>query len=443
MRTHPNPIPRAALAMLCAAGQAAARQPRLYIVPDLPHPASIQGNMLVKAVSDTGIVVGAGSDLNVSWYGDVHADTSYLAFRYSVATGETIPLGKYVSATNFSSAVAVTPDGSQIYGSSSLQENALGVMNNRAFKWTSAGGLVQLPIISGDSQLSTFSHVIAATPDGSTLVGGSGTTTTYRWTGWSNAGAAPYQFPDTIHTVFGELEAISDDGQTAFGYGNQTGYALIWRAGAPALVSVVLPGGTHSQGTAMTGDGQTFVGISDVLYQNVHYQHVFRYRVDTGIQDLNAAYAPASYHSATGLTSDGATVLGTNGTAWIWRQGTGTITLASYLTQELGLDLTGLSGPYATGISPNGRYIIGQANDPLDQAAQIAWVVDTLRAPSCYANCDGSTVAPVLNINDFVCFLNHFAAGDSYANCDASTTPPVLNILDFSCFLNRFAGGCS
>jgi hypothetical protein len=26
-----------------------------------------------------------------------------------------------------------------------------------------------------------------------------------------------------------------------------------------------------------------------------------------------------------------------------------------------------------------------------------------------------------------------------YANCDASTLPPVLNISDFTCFLNRFA----
>jgi hypothetical protein len=29
----------------------------------------------------------------------------------------------------------------------------------------------------------------------------------------------------------------------------------------------------------------------------------------------------------------------------------------------------------------------------------------------CYANCDGSTTSPVLNVNDFVCFNNRFAAG--------------------------------
>jgi hypothetical protein len=62
---------------------------------------------------------------------------------------------------------------------------------------------------------------------------------------------------------------------------------------------------------------------------------------------------------------------------------------------------------------------------------------------SCYANCDNSTVPPVLNANDFQCFLNRYAAGDSYANCDGSTVPPVLNANDFQCFLNAYAAGCS
>ncbi len=62
---------------------------------------------------------------------------------------------------------------------------------------------------------------------------------------------------------------------------------------------------------------------------------------------------------------------------------------------------------------------------------------------ACYANCDCSATAPVLNVNDFTCFLNKFAAGDPYANCDNSTAPPVLNVNDFTCFLNRFAAGCS
>jgi hypothetical protein len=61
---------------------------------------------------------------------------------------------------------------------------------------------------------------------------------------------------------------------------------------------------------------------------------------------------------------------------------------------------------------------------------------------ACWANCDGSTVHPILNVDDFSCFINRFAAGDPWANCDNSTVAPVLNVDDFACFINRFAAGC-
>ena len=65
-----------------------------------------------------------------------------------------------------------------------------------------------------------------------------------------------------------------------------------------------------------------------------------------------------------------------------------------------------------------------------------------LVAQACYPNCDASSIAPVLNVLDFSCFLNAYAAGLPYANCDGSTMPPVLNVQDFSCFLNVYAAGC-
>jgi hypothetical protein len=63
-------------------------------------------------------------------------------------------------------------------------------------------------------------------------------------------------------------------------------------------------------------------------------------------------------------------------------------------------------------------------------------------APACYANCDGSTIVPVLNVGDFTCFLQKYAAQDPYANCDGSTIIPVLNVGDFTCFLQKYAAGC-
>jgi hypothetical protein len=61
---------------------------------------------------------------------------------------------------------------------------------------------------------------------------------------------------------------------------------------------------------------------------------------------------------------------------------------------------------------------------------------------NCYANCDASTAEPVLNVDDFMCFINRYAAGDPWANCDGSTSQPILNVDDFTCFLNEFAQGC-
>lgn len=87
-----------------------------------------------------------------------------------------------------------------------------------------------------------------------------------------------------------------------------------------------------------------------------------------------------------------------------------------------------------TGASPaitsRGLYTIGSAG------------VFAFGPAPCAANCDGSSVPPVLNANDFQCFLGRYAVGDLRANCDGSTTSPVLNANDFLCYLNAYAAGC-
>jgi hypothetical protein len=62
--------------------------------------------------------------------------------------------------------------------------------------------------------------------------------------------------------------------------------------------------------------------------------------------------------------------------------------------------------------------------------------------PPCYPNCDHSAIAPILNVNDFVCFMSEYAHGHSYANCDGSTVAPVLNVNDYVCFQMMYAAGC-
>ena len=105
------------------------------------------------------------------------------------------------------------------------------------------------------------------------------------------------------------------------------------------------------------------------------------------------------------------------------------------------LDILSAVGTYTfAGISVFDWRISVGPGDPMGMIFDTI-TISVLPAP-CYANCDGSTAAPILNVNDFSCFLNLYAAGSVLANCDASTVAPVLNVNDFSCFLNKFAAGC-
>jgi hypothetical protein len=88
---------------------------------------------------------------------------------------------------------------------------------------------------------------------------------------------------------------------------------------------------------------------------------------------------------------------------------------------------------------------IGVSGCGSGEAAQLIIVEEaaSIVAPTCYANCDGSTTTPVLTAADFTCFLSKFRAGNPSANCDGSTTTPVLTAADFTCFLTKFRAGCA
>jgi hypothetical protein len=111
--------------------------------------------------------------------------------------------------------------------------------------------------------------------------------------------------------------------------------------------------------------------------------------------------------------------------------GTGTPPLSVF--QDSNLKLTtgdGRSAPF----TPTGSFFTSR-----DLVGALRYSVGP--AP-CYANCDGSTTEPILNVNDFICFQTKFAAQDPAANCDGSTAEPVLNVNDFICFQTQFAAGC-
>jgi uncharacterized membrane protein len=347
----------------------------------------------------------------------------------------------------------------------------------RAFRWTRNAGMQDLGALPGMG----WSHAWGTSQDGSVVVGqfsGVSNTRPFRWTsangmqdmglpsGWAASGATD----------------VSGDGAVIVGAwwaapltpaSEPRGFRWTHAAGFQDLG--LLPGATNALAWAVSVDGMVIVGSSG--------SHAFRWTHSGGMQDLGEL-APGGGASARDVAEDGAFVVGSAGTsagevafrwsaaggmvgigsmeralavsgdgavvvgdrspqALIWSAGAGEMELSAYLV-GLGLNPAGWSFT-TTGtsehwsVSANGRAIAGNGTF---NGMQRAWLLTGLPAQSCYANCDGSPTPPILNVGDFTCFLQRFAAGNMYANCDNSTAPPILNVGDFTCFLQRFAAGC-
>ncbi len=63
--------------------------------------------------------------------------------------------------------------------------------------------------------------------------------------------------------------------------------------------------------------------------------------------------------------------------------------------------------------------------------------------PTCYADCDTFSGSGTLDIFDFLCFQNRFAAQDPWAcDCDTGSGFGICDAFDFLCYQNAFAAGC-
>ena len=108
-----------------------------------------------------------------------------------------------------------------------------------------------------------------------------------------------------------------------------------------------------------------------------------------------------------------------------------------YVSDDLGQSWTQM-GTTLQGIACEAMTIDGDTPFVAVRARGV-WRLDE----PCYADCDTTTGAGVLDIFDFLCFGNRFSAGDPYAcDCDTSTGNGVCDIFDFLCFGNAFNAGC-
>jgi hypothetical protein len=253
--------------------------------------------------------------------------------------------------------------------------------------------------------------------------GGSGVPTLYRWNGvsWDSQG----QFGYTLSVWRGRLVAHTVSGTAVA----RTGTTWTTLGGAVPLGSVY--GACDYNGDLVT------VGAFDGPDASLVSPFITRYvdPMPALLQQPSAASpAPGATVQLSVLAEGpaplayawqrGAALLNDGPTAWgsvIFGAATDSFSISNVQAQD--------AGAYSCIVSNSCG---GVASD----AAQVTV------AGGCYANCDGSTGAPILNVADFSCFLTRFASGDAYANCDGSTAAPVLNVQDFSCFLTKFATGC-
>jgi uncharacterized membrane protein len=281
----------------------------------------------------------------------------------------------------------------------------------------------------GEQSPSEHAQATAVSADGS-IVAGEASGMPIRWT---NNGHQT--LPLSVQWSSAAATAITPDGSIVVGLANTPSARILFRWAPPAghelLATLPL---LNVNAPAVSADGNVIVCSAE--------GEIRRWTPAGGLQSLGAL--PGRDRSAAlDMDHSGDLIVGTAYTdgmpsiAIVWTAKTGIIPMREYLGHH-GIQTAGWNFGAAIGVSGDGLTIAGYGSF----AGQGGVWIATLPGGACYANCDASTTAPILNVGDFACFVTRFAAGDPYANCDQSTAAPVLNLADFTCYLQRFAGGC-
>jgi probable HAF family extracellular repeat protein len=320
-----------------------------------------------NAVSlDGSVVVGLSTGAN-----------GFEAFQWS-REGGIVGLGDLPGGNFSSQAFGVSADGSVIVGSSSSE---LGASRGEAFRWTQDAGMAALGDLEGGEFVSIAYGVSA---DGSVVVGratgSSLAPQAFRWTeeeGMVGLGYLPPSFPPESSEAYG----VSADGSIIVGTSlneNDTFEAFRWTE-SEGIVGIAEPGtGVFPEAAnAASADGSTIVG------QTFFRGQAFRWTQETGATGLGDLPGGVVMGEALAVSGDGSIVVGSSHAqkgsiitdfAFIWDEPNGIRDLADVLEKEFGVDLAGWRLTAATGISVDGRTIVGYGENP--RGSTEAWVAD-------------------------------------------------------------------
>jgi probable HAF family extracellular repeat protein len=308
-------------------------------------------NSSASSVSDDGsVVVGSGTTAS-----------GQQAFRWTPGTGMAALGNLPDGSLRQTWANDVSADGSVIVGAGDP-----GTGQNKGFRWTEGGGMVSIGSLNGSTSYAAY----GVSAEGSVVVGDGGQQA-FRWTqsgGIQGLGFLPGRSLSTA-------AAVSADGSVVVGFGYNPWYynkqAFRWTQSGGMLGLGLLPGGSDSWPSAVSPDGSVVVGTSSSSTSSFS---VFRWTQSTGMVGIgNLPGRPAAHPGA--VSANGSIIVGTNYSdnsngdprAFIWDAARGMRDLQSVLQTEYGLNLTGWILQSASGISPDGKYIVGSGTNPSGQ----------------------------------------------------------------------------
>jgi len=287
----------------------------------------------------------------------------------------------FLSGHNNSEARGVSADGSSVVGASRSGTSATG---NRAIRWRN-GSLTDLGLPTGANSATAF----AASSNGNVVIGDAvlsgGGTQGFRWSGGTIA-----LLPLASYGTYSTARDISDNGNVIVGWGDRDTEhrALVWTNQVaatygsidPLYFNAVTPDGslfggrmvnspaTHSTSstvfgllngytggefTSLTGTGTTRGAGFLVSTTN---DRAVRWTAGGSAMDLGTLSGSSR---ALSISADGSIIVGTSGNqAFIWDELNGMRSLATVLTGA-GVSLSGWSLQSATGVSANGKTIVG------------------------------------------------------------------------------------
>jgi probable HAF family extracellular repeat protein len=272
------------------------------------------------AAQDIGILPGA-TDIWASSVSGDGATTIGLAFTptglrsFRSQNGAFEDIGVLPGAPYGAEAYGVNYDGSVVVGTGSSP-----IADFRAFRWTRQTGMVDLGALPGG----TYSFGSAVSASGNVVVGTSsvpGNEVAFRWTAQSGMRALDSLDPNFSSGAF----TVSANGAFAAGYSGST--AVRWNPAGQVQELGILPGGAFSTAYAISANGQIVAGTSE---------------------DANGGIS-----------------------AYVWAQMLGMADL-NELLPRLGVDLSGWDLDYTTGMSADGRTMVGLG---MFQGESRGWIV--------------------------------------------------------------------